>query len=551
MNLQTITLLGIIVFIVVIVRIYILFVNSSKNEDVAESTIDDVIARARQLMKNNMHNELQRYIKKELQARQKNSTLRTMLADSYFDTGNFTGAAKHYEAVLHFEPKDYNAKLKMANALKLSNHNKKAMIAYEDILRTNPKEPAALLNMSEISMANGLNQAALEYLQRYIALERNSDEIPKIYSRIAKLNLELGNYSEAVRVYDKLQNDNPDSLELMLIRANIYLKLEDWQKCLDIYNHYLKFKPDDHGIHEKIGQMKFNLGLWDEALEFYNEIVIDEDTTSQSYIHHRNRIAEIYINQGKNLEAIALLTDLIKKYPTEDLLAFTLAQAYIALGDFEKAVTLYTNLMENIPNDQLATVRKHISGLIGAWGDSLLAIGNYSEAFNKFMLALQYDEHNPDIYYKLGMANYSAKSYNDAIANLKRAIALTPQESNYYLMLGHIFEDLGDTRNSQSSFKDAININPLNVKAHNALAMSYAKEHNYLVALKQFERVLEFNPDDPDVNYNYALTHELNGDKDNAIKYYRKTLKETPNHLEAMHNLKLLLGDKSEIEPEI
>lgn len=551
MNLQTITLLGIIVFIVVIVRIYILFVNSSKNEDVAESTIDDVIARARQLMKNNMHNELQRYIKKELQARQKNSTLRTMLADSYFDTGNFTGAAKHYEAVLHFEPKDYNAKLKMANALKLSNHNKKAMIAYEDILRTNPKEPAALLNMSEISMVNGLNQAALEYLQRYIALERNSDEIPKIYSRIAKLNLELGNYSEAVRVYDKLQNDNPDSLELMLIRANIYLKLEDWQKCLDIYNHYLKFKPDDHGIHEKIGQMKFNLGLWDEALEFYNEIVIDEDTTSQSYIHHRNRIAEIYINQGKNLEAIAILTDLIKKYPTEDLLAFTLAQAYIALGDFEKAVTLYTNLMENIPNDQLATVRKHISGLIGAWGDSLLAIGNYSEAFNKFMLALQYDEHNPDIYYKLGMANYSAKSYNDAIANLKRAIALTPQESNYYLMLGHIFEDLGDTRNSQSSFKDAININPLNVKAHNALAMSYAKEHNYLVALKQFERVLEFNPDDPDVNYNYALTHELNGDKDNAIKYYRKTLKEMPNHLEAMHNLKLLLGDESEIEPEI
>lgn len=537
-----IKLLGLLVFALLILRIYFLFVSGGKVEEDPETEVDDVVKRAQRLFSDNMHNELQRYLRRELMTKYKSVELRRILADSYYKIGNYNSAAKHYEAILHLSPQDYEVRVLLAHSLKLDRQTNKAIKAYEEVLAKNPGESRVFKDVAELYMAASLHQKALEYFEKSVQNETDPEETLKLNIKIAKLNYDLGNLEQAVHVYDILQESSPDSVELMLKRANIYLSLHNWQRCHDIYIEIEKHKPDDLTVLEKIGQMKFNLELWDEALEIYNDLVQSEDTQSQNYIHHKNRIAEIYINMGKSELAIEILSDLITLYPTEDLLAFTLAQAYISLGDFANAVELYTNLMENLPEDQVAVIKKHISDIVCTWGGELIGGGDYNSAFDKLMLALKYDDTNPDIYYRLGSVNFHTKNYNDSIAHFQRAISLTPQVSEYYIALGHSYDELGDAKAARDAFQDAISINPDSPKAYNALAMSLAKGQNYKTAIQNFEIVLEHAPNDADASYNCALCYELSGDKENAVYYYEKALKLAPEHIEAQHNLDLLTG---------
>ncbi len=540
---NTLQILGLIGFLIIVLRIYFLFVSGSRKEEDVESSLDEVIARAKQLESDGMHNELQRYVQKELTLKYTaNIELRKILAGSYYRTGNHKAAASHFDVILQLDPNDYDIKLMLAEALKLDKQTQRAIAAYKKILEINPEELVALKHISDLYLQMGQQEVALDYMEQYTDQEFDPEKINQANIKIAKLHFDLGNFEKAAQRYDALQQSYVDNTDLMFKRANIYLKLQEWQKCLDIYNNILQHKPDDMAVIEKVGQMKFNLGLWEEALELYKDIVDKEDPSSQNYIHHKNRIAEIYVNQGRSDMAIEILSDLIRRYPTEDLLAFTLAQAYISLGDFEKAVDLYTGLMENLPENQISVIQKHISEIIINWGSELINEGDYGNAFDKLFLAIKYDEANPDIYYKLGTANFHAKSFDDAIANFQRAISLAPQESDYYIALGYAYDEIGDSRAARNAFTDAININSDNIKAYSAMAMCLSKEQNYKTAIKNFKIVLEKIPDDPDANYNCALSYELGGDKDSAIYYYEKALEAAPGHVEARHNLALLTG---------
>lgn len=328
----------------------------------------------------------------------------------------------------------------------------------------------------------------------------------------------------------------------MTQRVSAYSKLKDWAKCLEIYEKLLIKNPNDLETYEKIGQMKFNLQQWDEALELYQKLLETDEIGSDDYILHKNRIAEIYINNGRNEEAIELLTELIREHPTEDMLAFTLAQAYLGDGNYERAVALYTNLMEDLPQEQLHIVRKHISNLIGNWAEDLFSKGSYNLAFDKFFLALKYDEDNPDIYYTLGACNYYVKSFADAVSHFKRAIALNPEDVRSYVALGYVLDELGELKNADAAFRDALNLDPLNIKAKIAHAITLAKQYNLETSIEAFQDALLQLPNDPDLNYNTALAYEMYGDIDNAIKFYKKALKLNPEHVEARHNVSLILG---------
>lgn len=528
------------------------FLSSSQEQNAKkEDTDEDVLRRANMLFNSKKHAELQKYLKRELPKRYKNVDLRTILVNSYYVEKNYRMAALHLDAILNLDPTNYAAKGMYADCLQYDGQIQKAIGAYEEILEENPVEIKAIRSLAELNQMIGNRMTCIKYL-KMVEDNPNATEEDKITAnaKLAKMHHEVAEYKNAILYYDKLQEHKPDDVGLMLTRVELYAKFEDWEKCVAIYNAILAIDPNNKEIYEKIGQMKFNLEKWDEALAIYNELMRSERVGSKKYLHHKNRIAEIYINQNKSNEAIAMLTELIKEHPTEDSLAFTLAQAYLGLGNYQVAVNLYTNLMENLPQDQLSIIRKHISNLVGAWAEDLFSQGSYNQAFDKFFLALKYNEENSEIYYKLGASNYILKSFADATSHFKRAIAINPQESRYYLGLGYSLDGINDIKNSKAAFVDALGIDPLNVPARIAYAISLTKEYDLESSLEEFMKALESTPSDPDLNYNIALNYEMLGDDDNAERYYKNTLKINKDHVEARHNLSLLL-DKEITDADI
>ena len=97
--------------------------------------------------------------------------------------------------------------------------------------------------------------------------------------------------------------------------------------------------------------------------------------------------------------------------------------------------------------------------------------------------------------------------------------------------------------NAKQAFFDAINIDPMNIKARIAYAISLTKELEYAQSIEQFSEVLKYIPDNADTLYNLALAYELVGDIERAIKFYKKAIDIENDHKEANHNIELLLGE--------
>jgi len=139
-DINMIRTIGFFLFALLILRIYFLFITGSKTETIAETDTDDVILRARKLAYDGMHNELQRYVKKELMTKYQNTELRRILADSYYKTGKHSAAAKNYEALLVITPDDYELKLLLAHSLRFDKQVERAIQFYEEIVAANPLE---------------------------------------------------------------------------------------------------------------------------------------------------------------------------------------------------------------------------------------------------------------------------------------------------------------------------------------------------------------------------------------------------------------------------
>ena len=250
------------------------------------------------------------------------------------------------------------------------------------------------------------------------------------------------------------------------------------------------------------------------------------------------------IRGGQAKDAIDVLKTLLANNSKETSLAFTLAQAYSSIGEYQMGVNLYQKLIDDLPTDQAGIMVRYIADLICEWAKDLFSKGQYNQAFDKFFEALKYDEENDKVYFELGKCNYYIKSFQDAIAHFKRAIAIKSQESKYYFGLGCAYDESGQIKNAKIAFYDAININPMNVKARIAYAICLTKELEYAQAIEQFLEVLRHVPDNPDTLYNLALAYELVGDFERGIKYYKNALAIDKNHKEAKHNLELILGEE-------
>ena len=282
---------------------------------------------------------------------------------------------------------------------------------------------------------------------------------------------------------------------------------------------------------------------WVQAIEAYKKIISLEDIDSANYLYHQNELCNAMLKNRQYNEAISLLKDLLTQHPKETSFAFTLAQAYTMIGEFQIGVNLYNKLLEDLPPEHGELIIKYISNLISAWAQDLFKKGQYSQAFDKFFEALKYDENNDDVYFQLGKCNYYIKSFQDAIAHFKRAIAIKPQESNYYFGLGCAYDEMGSLKNAKIAFYDAINIDPMNIKARIAYAITLTKELEYAQSIEQFLQVLKYVPDNADTLYNIALAYELVGDVERAIKYYKEAIDSDHQHKEANHNIELLLGE--------
>ena len=95
----------------------------------------------------------------------------------------------------------------------------------------------------------------------------------------------------------------------------------------------------------------------------------------------------------------------------------------------------------------------------------------------------------------LGNVYRSRGEYDDALREIKQAIALGPNDVLSVLALGDTYDKLHDYSASEAAFKQAIALNPNYWAAYNWIGAFYSSQARYADAEKSFQKVTEISPD--------------------------------------------------------
>lgn len=543
MSSSLVTVIAIIIFAFIVLRFLLFFATSEAPSKKKVVTVQEAIARANELYNANMFAELERYLRIELGKRPKNVPLRKILVNMLIKCDKVPHAIHQLEGLKRLAPDDLEVKSKLAECYNSLRRYKQAIILAEDLHRTEPRNAHFARFLADLYYATKQMRVALDAYQTYADLEDDKTRLLEIQPILGMLYYETNDYENALTAFDALQEEAPDDIDMLNKRMELSQKLQKWDKCLEITKKIVSIRGENVHLLEKIAQMYFNLSDWENALEYYKKLAKVEPKENSNYLHYQNRIAEILINKGENAEAVKLLARLINEHPNDIPLVFTLAHAHVSLNNFEEAVMLYENLIHALPPDQLKIIKQHISNIVVKWADTLFEQGDFTKAFDKYVHAMKYDDENPDVYYKFGASNLKIKNFTDAITNFKRAITLSPDNPKFHYALGCANDEMGNVKTAQTSFEDALQLDRENIKYMGALATTLAKQFtNIEEGIRLFQKVIEKNPQDPDALYNLALAYDIFENKDEAVKYYKMALEVMPTHVEARHNLSILLG---------
>ena len=115
-------------------------------------------------------------------------------------------------------------------------------------------------------------------------------------------------------------------------------------------------------------------------------------------------------------------------------------------------------------------------------------------------------------------------NYSLAIDKIKKAIELSPDEAILYIKLGGIYSEMGDWQNALVAYKKAVKIKPNDAVVYISIGNILQQQHDYDNAFAAYNQALTIFPE---YKYNYlnlANVKFLQGDNQEAIKYFKTFL---------------------------
>ena len=344
------------------------------------------------------------------------------------------------------------------------------------IAQKNPDRAYAQYLHGMLSAQNGRAEAAVEYLDRSLALA----EIEGVYATRAKLLLSLGRSDEAVVSLDKAVENNPDDQALRLTYARLLVDIKDYEKARAQFEKLHQASPDDVELLYTLGLLSLESQRLDDA-EKYMMMLVE--------LKQREGEAQYYLGR---------IFENRKQY---DVAIDWYGQVHV--GDYKFDAQL------------------RIADMLGLSGRTEEAV----EHLDAILKGSQSDGSLVRIYIAKGELLRAARRYEEAMAVFNTALEIVPGNSDLLYSRALVAERLGRIDMLEADIKFILKTEPNNAHALNALGFTLADQTDrYEEAYAYIKRAIEINPDDAAIIDSWGWIHYRMGDYDKAIALLRTAL---------------------------
>lgn len=281
---------------------------------------------------------------------------------------------------------------------------------------------------------------------------------------------------ELVQAEDKLKLylfDNPDCVYGRLTAAAVCLYVDEPQKALEQAQSVYYRQPSNTMGLFVLGYCSERLGQTQQALEFYQDCI---KFKSHLQLPHQ-RMASIYLSEGRLDKAICEYEQLVGEYPDDISSHVLCGYLYLSAGQFEKAVDMFNLSILSHP-DNFADMQQE---------DDIESLA------------------------KNGM-------YEHAIERIHGLIDQVGPQTDLIIRMADVYGMAGREAEAIACYEYAIRMQPSSLEAAIKLGTHYLRSQRFSLAAEQFNRAADINDEIVDAYLGLAAAQSLSGQSAEAVQ---------------------------------
>jgi tetratricopeptide (TPR) repeat protein len=465
---------------------------------------------------------------KALSLEPKNSPLRVMLASFYNYVENWKGAEQVLKDGIQVDPKSAPARAALARFYM----QRKDLTSAEAVLQQAKKDlgnddPEAFRLVADFyTMTGQIDRATSEFKT---LLEQHPNDV-KLRNVYAELLTNMNKLDEAQQINDKTLTDNAKDPGATLIKGMIMVRRGQHKDAIPVLQEAVKDNPSSAPAHHFLGIALANNGDLSGAQTEWAAVLKQDPTYADTHL----AMANLAMAKGDYKQLADSAEQMLKYRPN-------LPEGYVfrALANIQRndAKTVEDDLkkaMEVAPNNPLGFVR------MGEWK---VRQKKYDEAQKLFAQSLQMNADTVDAVKGQVLIAIAQKKTDQIASIVQAALARSPKNPDYHLMMGNAYVAKKDDVNGEAEFRKALELNP-NYNEGYAMLVSLQMRKNLdgaaLVTAKEWSAK---SPADVRPFMTMGSLYEKAGKLDDAKIAYEAALRIQPSYGPAANNLAAIMLD--------
>ncbi|MEZ4653250.1 MAG: tetratricopeptide repeat protein [Candidatus Eisenbacteria bacterium] len=244
------------------------------------------------------------------------------------------------------------------------------------------------------------NSRFIDAKDAFVAVTEACPDYLNAYLQLGNIALQLREYDDAVKHYDKALSLDPANAEVQEALAYAFTATGKLDEAEDKYLKLLESDPTRVGAIQNLAFNYEKQGKTTEAIELYSR-AMEIDTTLVPSLE--DKLSQLYLNQKEYLQALYYLQHMRERNPDDLEILRKIAYFHYKVKDYAGAIPLYQEL-------------------IAKAGDSANALNDHK---------------------LIAFCLRKVENFQDAVEHYEFILAAEPSDMNNYYQFGNMLVDIG------------------------------------------------------------------------------------------------------------
>lgn len=363
----------------------------------------------------------------------------------------------------------------------------------------------------------------------YKDIEKNIASTEKSELLKAKIHADLGNYSEAESIYKKYAKASTAFAVVGL--TQVYMQQKKFADAEMLLKEVFNKSKDKYSPVILLIELYSTAGQREKIFSLLDQLIKSEPNKYQ----YKSLLAKVYYKYGMYEKVIAVTDDILAKNINDEESKVLKANAYLQMGNNGAAKDVFSQIVNKQPKNAYAHLMlAFIANKESNKELALIELNKSLEADPRYVAAF---------YAKIDLL-LDMKQDKEALKFAQSAPKVFNDKQTDYLILGHAYRKLGDTRNAYLNYQEAIRNGNNDIKVAILNYELSSSVNGKETAVKELTQFIDKYNSLENIFYagNYFMAQQ---DYDLAEKYYLSYISKNKSNPAVFNNLAWVALEKN------